>query len=85
MLARGDELPVDFTNRVIYYVGPVDPVGDEAVRLKTQRIDQRLLAVGGPGSGEGHGKCRRDQRCDQGFAHEGDAFIDNRQRDQADK
>jgi fumarate hydratase class I len=24
-------LPVDFTNRVIYYVGPVDPVGDEAV------------------------------------------------------
>jgi fumarate hydratase, class I len=24
-------LPVDFTNRVIYYVGPVDPVRDEAV------------------------------------------------------
>src|SRR6185437_8443673 len=23
MLARGDALPVDFTNRVIYYVGPV--------------------------------------------------------------
>ena len=22
---------VDFTNRLIYYVGPVDPVGDEAV------------------------------------------------------
>src|SRR5690554_5033607 len=31
MLARGEELPVDFTNRVIYYVGPVDPVGDEVV------------------------------------------------------
>ncbi len=31
MLAKGEELPVDFTNRVIYYVGPVDPVGDEAV------------------------------------------------------
>ena len=31
MLARGEELPVDFTNRVIYYVGPVDPVRDEAV------------------------------------------------------
>jgi fumarate hydratase, class I len=31
MLARGDALPVDFTNRVIYYVGPVDPVRDEAV------------------------------------------------------
>ena len=31
MLARGEALPVDFTNRVIYYVGPVDPVGDEVV------------------------------------------------------
>ena len=31
MLDRGETLPVDFTNRVIYYVGPVDPVGDEAV------------------------------------------------------
>ena len=31
MLAQGEKLPVDFTNRVIYYVGPVDPVRDEAV------------------------------------------------------
>jgi fumarate hydratase class I len=31
MLAKGEPLPVDFTNRVIYYVGPVDPVGDEVV------------------------------------------------------
>jgi fumarate hydratase class I len=31
MLARGESLPVDFTNRIIYYVGPVDPVRDEAV------------------------------------------------------
>jgi fumarate hydratase class I len=31
MLAAGEPLPVDFTNRVIYYVGPVDPVRDEAV------------------------------------------------------
>lgn len=31
MLAKGETLPVDFTNRIIYYVGPVDPVGDEAV------------------------------------------------------
>jgi fumarate hydratase class I len=31
MLAKGEELPVSFKNRVIYYVGPVDPVGDEAV------------------------------------------------------
>jgi fumarate hydratase, class I len=31
MLNRGEKLPVDFTNRFIYYVGPVDPVGKEAV------------------------------------------------------
>jgi fumarate hydratase class I len=31
MLAKGEKLPVDFTNRVIYYVGPVDPVRGEAV------------------------------------------------------
>ena len=31
MLAAGQTLPVDFTNRVIYYVGPVDPVKGEAV------------------------------------------------------
>ncbi|KPF66821.1 fumarate hydratase [beta proteobacterium AAP99] len=28
---QGESLPVDFTNRVIYYVGPVDPVRDEVV------------------------------------------------------
>ena len=31
MLNNGEKLPVDFTNRLIYYVGPVDPVRDEAV------------------------------------------------------
>ena len=31
MLARGEKLPVDFANRAIYYVGPVDPVRDEVV------------------------------------------------------
>ncbi|WP_272977402.1 fumarate hydratase [Idiomarina baltica] len=31
MLANGEELPVDFNNRFIYYVGPVDPVGEEVV------------------------------------------------------
>jgi fumarate hydratase class I len=31
MLQKGQKLPVDFTNRVIYYVGPVDPVRDEVV------------------------------------------------------
>ena len=31
MLAKGEALPVDFKNRVIYYVGPVDPVREEVV------------------------------------------------------
>ncbi|MEJ2795164.1 fumarate hydratase [Iodobacter sp. LRB] len=31
MLNRGEKLPVDFTGRFIYYVGPVDPVRDEIV------------------------------------------------------
>lgn len=31
MIDREEALPVDFTNRFIYYVGPVDPVRDEVV------------------------------------------------------
>lgn len=31
MLAKGEELPVSFKDRIIYYVGPVDPVRDEVV------------------------------------------------------
>jgi fumarate hydratase, class I len=31
MLEKGEPLPVDFNNRFIYYVGPVDAVRDEAV------------------------------------------------------
>ena len=31
MLAKGEPLPVNFKNRAIYYVGPVDPVQGEAV------------------------------------------------------
>jgi len=31
ILARGEKLPVDLTGRFIYYVGPVDPIGEEVV------------------------------------------------------
>jgi len=31
LLEQGEPLPVDFTNRFIYYVGPVDPVREEVV------------------------------------------------------
>ncbi|SEO06279.1 fumarate hydratase [Palleronia pelagia] len=30
-LDRGEDLPVDLRGRAIYYVGPVDPVGDEVI------------------------------------------------------
>jgi fumarate hydratase class I len=31
MIARGEALPVDLNGRFIYYVGPVDPIGEEVV------------------------------------------------------
>jgi len=31
LLGKGEKLPVDFSGRFIYYVGPVDPVRDEVV------------------------------------------------------
>ncbi|MBS0441431.1 MAG: fumarate hydratase, partial [Proteobacteria bacterium] len=42
MLAKGEKLPVDFTNRVIYYVGPVDPVRDEVVGPAGQTTATRM-------------------------------------------
>ncbi|MFC3175068.1 fumarate hydratase [Novosphingobium bradum] len=59
MLARGEELPVSFKGRVIYYVGPVDPVRDEVVgpagpttatrmdSFMDMMLDQGLLACVG--------------------------------------
>ena len=59
MLAKGEPLPVEFAGRVIYYVGPVDPVGEEVVgpagpttatrmdRFTRMMLDQGLLAMVG--------------------------------------
>ncbi|WBO21012.1 fumarate hydratase [Sphingomonas abietis] len=59
MLAKGEELPVAFKGRVIYYVGPVDPVRDEVVgpagpttatrmdKFTKMMLDQGLLAMVG--------------------------------------
>ncbi|UAK25389.1 fumarate hydratase [Sphingomonas nostoxanthinifaciens] len=59
MLAKGEELPVEFKGRVIYYVGPVDPVDDEVVgpagpttatrmdKFTKMMLDQGLLAMVG--------------------------------------
>ena len=53
MLERGEELPVDFRNRFIYYVGPVDPVREEAVgpagpttATRMDKFTRRMLETG---------------------------------------
>jgi len=57
MIAAGEELPVDFKGRAIYYVGPVDPVMGEVVgpagpttatrmdKFTEQMLDLGLLAM----------------------------------------
>ena len=49
LIDRGEPLPVDFTNRFIYYVGPVDPVRDEVVGpagpTTATRMDQFTRAM----------------------------------------
>lgn len=45
MLAKGEKLPVDFTNRVIYYVGPVDPVRGEVVGPAGPTTSTRKIPV----------------------------------------
>jgi fumarate hydratase, class I len=59
MLARGETLPVEFAGRVIYYVGPVDPVREEVVgpagpttatrmdKFTRMMLEQGLLAMVG--------------------------------------
>jgi fumarate hydratase class I len=57
MLAKGEKLPVDFTNKFIYYVGPVDAVRDEAVgpagpttATRMDAYSQSMLSTGLLGS-----------------------------------
>ena len=49
LIARGETLPVDFTNRFIYYVGPVDAVRDEVVGpagpTTSRRMDKFMDAL----------------------------------------
>lgn len=49
LIARGEKLPVDFTNRLIYYVGPVDAVRDEVVGpagpTTSRRMDKFMDAM----------------------------------------
>jgi fumarate hydratase class I len=54
LMDRGEPLPVDFKNRVIYYVGPVDPVREEVIgpagpttATRMDKFTRQLLAETG--------------------------------------
>ncbi len=79
MLAKGEELPVSFRGRVIYYVGPVDPVGEEIVGpagpttatrmdgFMEMMLDQGLLAC--------VGKAERGPAATQAIARHKSAYL----------
>ena len=79
MLDAGEELPVSFKNRVIYYVGPVDPVGEEIVgpagpttatrmdKFTRMMLEQGLLAM--------VGKAERGEMAIQAIADHKSAYL----------
>jgi fumarate hydratase class I len=79
MLAKGEQLPVEFKGRVIYYVGPVDPVGEEIVgpagpttatrmdKFMDMMLDQGLLAC--------VGKAERGPAATQAIARHKSAYL----------
>jgi len=88
MLARGEELPVEFRGRVIYYVGPVDPVGEEVVgpagpttatrmdKFTRMMLEQGLLAmVGKAERGPAAVEAIRDHRSAYLMAVGGAAYL----------
>jgi fumarate hydratase class I len=88
MLARGEQLPVEFKGRVIYYVGPVDPVGEEVVgpagpttatrmdKFMRMMLDQGLLAcVGKAERGPAATDAIRDHKSSYLMAVGGAAYL----------
>ncbi|WP_282946199.1 MULTISPECIES: fumarate hydratase [unclassified Sphingopyxis] len=79
MLAKGEQLPVEFKGRVIYYVGPVDPVGEEIVgpagpttatrmdKFMDMMLEQGLLAC--------VGKAERGPAATQAIAKHKSAYL----------
>ncbi len=77
MLAKGEALPgVDFTNRVIYYVGPVDPVRDEVVgpagpttATRMDKFTEMMLAQDRPDRDDRQGRARPRRRSRRSSKH----------------
>jgi fumarate hydratase class I len=79
MLAKGEKLPVDFTGRVIYYVGPVDPVREEVVgpagpttATRMDKFSDMMLDLGLLAS---IGKSERGPAATQGIANHKSAYL----------
>jgi fumarate hydratase, class I len=79
MLVKGEELPVSFKDRVIYYVGPVDPVGDEVVgpagpttATRMDKFSDMMLDLGLLAS---VGKSERGPAATQSIAKHGSAYL----------
>ncbi|HUF80277.1 MAG TPA: fumarate hydratase [Burkholderiales bacterium] len=81
MIAKGDKLPVDFTNRFIYYVGPVEAVRDEVVGpagpTTSRRMDKFMdTLLGKTGLLGSIGKSERGQQAIEAIKrHQGRHLI----------
>ncbi len=79
MLLRGEQLPVDFRGRVIYYVGPVDPVRDEVVGpagpTTATRMDGFMDMMLGQGLLASVGKSERGPAATESIAKHQSAYL----------
>jgi len=79
MLAAGEELPVDFRGRVIYYVGPVDPVRDEVVGpagpTTATRMDKFMEMMLEQGLLASVGKSERGPAATESIARHRSAYL----------
>ncbi len=79
MLAKGEALPVEFKGRVIYYVGPVDPVGEEIVGpagpTTATRMDKFMDMMLGQGLLACVGKAERGPAATQAIAKHKSAYL----------
>lgn len=80
MQAAGQPLPVEFRDRAIYYVGPVDPVGDEAVGPAGPTTSTRMdryseMMLGDLGVSVMIGKAERGNDTVAAIARHGAAYL----------
>jgi fumarate hydratase class I len=80
MLAKGEKLPVDFTNKVIYYVGPVDPIEGEVVGPAGPTTSTRMdkfteMMLGQTGLISMIGKAERGPSAIEAIKKHGSAYL----------